>query len=57
MGLLSISIILLSLTCLAALMGLALAAILLWPRKTPEDQADNRIERSDKPERKPSDQE
>jgi hypothetical protein len=57
MGLLSISIIFLSLTCLAALMGLALAAIFLWPRKTQGDQADNRIEGSNKPDSKPSDQE
>jgi hypothetical protein len=57
MGLLSVSLILLSLTCLAALVGLALAAVFLWPSRTQEDEAGNRIEEADKLDQKPSDQE
>lgn len=43
MGLLSTSAILLSLACLAALIGLVLAAIFLWPhdrRNEPDDEED-----------------
>ncbi len=57
MGLLSVSLILLSLTCLAALVGLALAAVFLWPSRTQEDEAGNRIEEADKLDQKPFDQE
>lgn len=44
MGLLSISVVLVSLLCLAALMGLVLAAIFLWPhdrRNDPDGQPDD----------------
>jgi len=45
MGILSLTTIVLSLTCLAIMIGLVFAVILLWPRKT-QDDLDNQTKES-----------
>jgi len=47
MGILSLTTIILSLTCLAIMIGLVFAVILLWPHKT-QDQPDRQTKESGK---------
>jgi energy-converting hydrogenase Eha subunit A len=56
MGLISLSTIILSLICLAMIIGLVCAVILIWPHKTP-DHPDSQMHESSQSERPPSDQE
>ena len=56
MGLLSLTTIVLSLACLAMIIGLVFAVILLWPHKI-DDHPDNQSDGSSRSEREPSNQE
>jgi nitrogen fixation-related uncharacterized protein len=47
MGILSLTTIILSLACVAIMIGLVFAVILLWPHKT-QDQAENQTKESGK---------
>jgi hypothetical protein len=49
MGLLSLSTIVLSLACLAIMIGLVFALILLWPHKHSENNIDGTNEAEQKP--------
>jgi hypothetical protein len=57
MGVLSISAIVISLTCLAVLMGLVIAVVFVWPRKTEDDHETSRIKEPSKPDQTSSEQE
>ena len=56
MGLLSLTTIILSLACLAIMIGLVFAVILLWPNKT-QDDPDSQSHESGKTEQKSTNQE